>query len=119
MRWMFVLVVAGFFFGILGSAARADAIDGDWCHADGRRFSINGPDFVTPGGNRIQGDYDRYAFAYRIPKPEAGAGLAVSMVFIDDDTLHVTLGKAMTESEKGISPGGPLEIWHRCRGGII
>jgi hypothetical protein len=118
MRWTFILILAGFFLGGLGGSARADAIDGDWCHADGRRFSINGPNFVTPGGNRIQGDYGYYSFAYRIPKSEAGAGLGVSMVFIDDDTLHVTLGKGAAGSEKGVSPGGPLEVWHRCRGGI-
>ncbi len=119
MRWMFGLVVAGFFLGVLSGAARADAIDGDWCYRDGKRFSINGPDFVTPGGNRIQGDYERYAFAYQIPKSEARAGLVVSMVFIDDDTLHVTRGKAKAAfSEKGVSPGGSFEVWHRCRPGI-
>ena len=118
MRWMFVLVVAVFFLGAHSGAARADAIDGEWCYADSRQFSINGPDFVTPGGNRIQGDYERYAFAYQIPKSEAGAGLVVSMAFIDDDTLHVTRGKAKVMSEKGISPGGAYEVWHRCRPGI-
>ncbi len=119
MRWMLVVVLAGLFLGLPGGSAYADSIDGDWCHADGRRFSIDGPKFVTPGGNRIEGDYGYYSFAYRIPKPEAGAGLTVSMVFIDDDTLHVTLGKsAAAEAYKGVSPGGPLEVWHRCRGGI-
>ncbi len=118
MRWMFAFVLGVLFLG-LGGTARADSIDGDWCYADGRKFSIDGPNFVTPGGNRIQGDYGYYAFAYRIPKSEAGAGLAVAMVFIDDDTLHVTLGKAAAaEAYKGVSPGGPLEVWHRCRGGI-
>ncbi len=117
MRWVFALILAGLCLGVPGGPARADSIDGDWCYADGRKFSIDGPNFVTPGGNRIQGDYGYYAFAYRIPKPEAGAGLTVSMVFIDDDTVHVTLGKA-AGSEKGVSPGGPLEVWHRCRGGI-
>ncbi len=118
MRWMLVLVVAGLFLGLPGGTARADSIDGDWCYADGRKFSIDGSNFVTPGGNRIQGDYGYYAFAYRIPKSEAGAGLAVAMVFIDDDTVHVTIGRAKVEWEKGVSPGGPLEVWHRCRGGI-
>lgn len=118
MRWMLIVILAGFFSSFPGGGARADSIDGDWCYADGRKFSIDGPNFVTPGGNRIQGDYDYYAFAYQIPKPEAGAGLTVSMVFIDDDTLHVTLGKGAAGTEKGVSPGGPLEVWHRCRGGI-
>lgn len=118
MRWIVVLAAAGLTFSGLGGAARADSIDGDWCHADGRKISIDGPNFVTPGGNKIQGDYGYYSFAYRIPKPEAGAGLTVSMVFIDDDTIHVTLGKAAADLPKGVSPGGALEVWHRCRGGI-
>lgn len=101
-----------------GSGARADSIDGDWCYKDGRRFSIDGPNFTTPGGNKIQGDYERYAYSYVIPKSEAGAGLTVSMVFIDDDTLNVTLGKPKDAPMKGVSPGGPMEVWHRCRGGI-
>ncbi len=33
-------------------AARADAIDGDWCQADGRHMTIRGPEITTPGGNR-------------------------------------------------------------------
>ncbi len=118
MRWMFVLVMAGYFLGVLNGAAQADSIDGDWCYADNRRFSINGPDFVTPGGNRIQGDYGYYSFAYQIPKIEAGAGLIVSMAFIDDDTLHVISGKTKVMSEKGVSPGGGFEVWHRCRPGV-
>ena len=35
------------------AAALADAIDGEWCHTDGRHFTINGPDIVTPGNKRI------------------------------------------------------------------
>lgn len=104
--------------GMHTAPALADSIDGDWCHADGRKFTIDGANFVTPGGNKIQGDYGYYSFAYQIPEPEAGAGLMVSMVFIDDDTLHLTVGKTKRLAEKGESPGGPLEVWRRCRGGI-
>jgi len=118
MRWMFVLILAGLCLSFPGTGAQADSIDGDWCYADGRKISIDGTNFVTPGGNQIRGNYDYYAFAYQIPKFEAGAGLTVSMVFIDDDTLHVTLGTEAAQLGKGESPGGPLEVWHRCRGGI-
>ena len=107
-----VLVVAG------SGVAWADSIDGDWCYKDGRRFSIDGPNFTTPGGNKIQGEYERYSYSYVIPKSEAGAGLTVSMVFIHDDELHVTLAKPEGQPMKGVSPGGPAEVWHRCRGGI-
>ena len=41
---------------LFGSNARADAIDGDWCRADGKRMSIRGPDIVTPGGHNIRGE---------------------------------------------------------------
>jgi hypothetical protein len=101
-----------------GGAARADSIDGDWCYKDGRRFTIDGSNFTTPGRNKIQGEYERYAYSYVIPKSEAGAGLTVSMVFIHDDELHVTLGKPEGVPMKGVSPGGPAEVWKRCRGGI-
>jgi len=30
----------------------ADAIDGDWCRADGKRMTIRGPAIVTPGGQK-------------------------------------------------------------------
>ena len=65
-----------------GGAALADAIDGDWCHGDGRRLSINGPDIVTPGGARLKGDYDRHHFSYVVPASEPGAGGTVAMVLL-------------------------------------
>ncbi len=42
--------------------ARADAIDGHWCDADGRLISIAGPRVVTPKGSEIGGDYRRHFF---------------------------------------------------------
>ena len=35
--------------------AQADAIDGHWCHADGRLTSIAGSRIVTPRGSEISG----------------------------------------------------------------
>jgi len=57
---------------LFGGAALADAIDGDWCHGDGRRLSINGPDITTPGGTHLKGDYDRHHFSYVVPGVRAG-----------------------------------------------
>ncbi len=37
--------------------AAADVIDGDWCFPDGRRFSIRGPEILTPAGTRTTGNY--------------------------------------------------------------
>jgi len=81
----------------------ADAIDGNWCR-EGRHLAIDGPDLITPGGNRIKGNYDRHGFEYVVPTGEKGAGQPVSMVLQDDD--HMTLQQG---------EGGP-QTWKRCPG---
>ena len=85
-------------------AARADAIDGNWCHADGRRMTIRGPQIVTPGGTRMQGDYTRHSFAYVVPAGEPGNGETVSMVLLSEYLMHARQG------------GGdaPVQVWNRC-----
>ncbi len=83
-------------------AALADAIDGDWCHADGRRLSINGPDIVTPGGARLKGDYDRHHFSYVTPASEPGAGAPVAMVLQGELQMELK------------PPSGDLQTWRRC-----
>lgn len=84
-------------------AAMADAIDGNWCAADGRVMTITGPAIVTPGGRAISGDYARHAFAYVVPTGEADAGTEISMVLLNEDTIELSPG-----------PGAHHEIWHRC-----
>ena len=81
--------------------ARADAIDGNWCAADGRTFSIDGPRIVTPGGTATTGDYTRHGFAYVIPAGEAGTGTRVTMVLLNEETVRLTAGAAP-------------ELWRRC-----
>ncbi len=88
-------------------SAWADAIDGHWCFADGRRLSISGPDLVTPGGKRMAGDYDRHAFAYVVPDGELGAGSTVFMVQLNEETIWVRIGTPP-------SAGGDSETWRRC-----
>ena len=84
--------------------ALADAIDGDWCFMkDGRRLSIRGPDIVTPGGKKIQGDYGRHSFSYVVPAPEPGAGETVSMSLLNEETVSLRVGAA-----------GAEETWQRC-----
>lgn len=82
--------------------ALADAIDGDWCHADGRKLTINGPDIITPGGTRMKGDYDRHHFNYVVPTTEPGAGGTVSMVLLSE--LQMLLKP----------PQGENRVWRRC-----
>ena len=96
---------AAFVLAVLVGPACADAIDGNWCHSDGRRFSIRGPQIVTPGGKQTEGDYSRHAFRYVIPAPEAGAGNTVFMTLLDENHVHLRLGDAIA--------GNP-EMWIRC-----
>ena len=60
---------------LLPCVACADAIDGHWCHDDGRRFEIVGPIIVTPARAQTQGRYDRHYFSYVVPLHEPGAAL--------------------------------------------
>src|SRR6187399_217104 len=84
------------------SAARADAIDGDWCHAEAGRLSINGPKIVTPGGANITGEYDRHHFSYMVPASEPGAGATVNMVLLSELQMRLK------------PPSGEEQLWRRC-----
>jgi hypothetical protein len=98
-----VFVVA-FGLGLLASPAFADAIDGFWCHKDGRRFTIRGPEIVTPGGTSMEGNYSRHWFSYKAPAPEPGAGQTIFMALADENTVYLRRG------EQASAP----EIWVRC-----
>ncbi len=84
--------------------ASADAIDGHWCAADGRYLSIQGPQIVTPGGAKMDGNYSRHGFSYVVPAREPSAGDTVSMTLVNDQTVHLSLG----------ATGGTPQIWRRC-----
>ena len=85
--------------------ASADAIDGDWCFRDGKRFSIAGSTIVTPGGLRMTGVYARHFFEYVVPPGEKPAGAKIAMTLVDEDTIHLTVGAAKDK----------VQVWSRCR----
>ena len=87
--------------------AYADAIDGTWCNHDGRNMQISGPRIVTPSGAEILGRYSRHAFTYEVPQADAGA--TVSMVLVNESTIHL-------RRDGGASPTPPeaFEVWRRC-----
>ncbi len=87
---------------LASGSALADAIDGDWCHADGRRLTINGPDITTPVGTKLKGDYDRHHFAYVVPAGEAGSGATISMVLLNELNMRLK------------PPVGEDQDWRRC-----
>ena len=102
-----ILTLAAALTVLIASAtlARADAIDGDWCAADGNQhMTINGADITTPGGKQIKGNYTRHAFDYVIPDGEAGAGETVN-IFLRSEYFAV--------SRQGASDA-PLKEWRRC-----
>jgi hypothetical protein len=94
---------------LTAGAARADAIDGDWCALEGaQRMSIQGPSITTPGGNRLQGNYTRHTFDYVVPSGEAGTGQMVNI------TLR---GEYLAFSRQGAADA-PLKEWRRCQPGV-
>lgn len=82
--------------------ALADAIDGHWCHMDGRRLEIAGPAIVTPAKTRTQGQYDRHYFTYTAPAADPGAGTTIDLTLINETTVRLKPGD------------GAEEIWSRC-----
>ena len=85
--------------------ASADAIDGDWCFRDGKRFSIAGSTIVTPGGRRMTGVYARHFFEYVVPAGEKPTGAKIAMSLVDEDTIHLTVGAVKDK----------VQVWRRCR----
>src|ERR1700738_1993314 len=94
-RFLAVLTASASFAMLLTSVhiSWADAIDGDWCKADGKRMKIRGPEIVTPGGNQTRGDYTRHSFSYVVPAGEPGAGEIVSIILRNELLAHARQGK--------------------------
>ncbi|HZT48125.1 MAG TPA: hypothetical protein VFA64_09115 [Hyphomicrobiaceae bacterium] len=97
-------LAAGAIVGMTARAAKADAIDGEWCLGSSH-FAIDGPNITTPGGNRIQGNYSRHGFDYVVPANEPGAGGRIDMVLLNEETVQ------LTRAGQAAAP----EIWRRCR----
>ena len=106
MSTQFKTVILALGLAMLAGPAFADAIDGNWCHSDGRRFTIRGPEIVTPGGKQMQGNYSRHAFSYVVPAPEPGAGGMIAMTLANENTVYLRRG----ETSAAAAP----ETWVRC-----
>lgn len=105
-RLFLVVSIAG--LTLSPGPVHADQIDGDWCFKDGSNLTIHGPRIMTPGGNQLQGDYDRHGFAYVVPDGETGAGDRVLMAQQNDNTIHLWRDGGTTTER------GTPEVWHRC-----
>jgi hypothetical protein len=93
-----VVVVLG--ISIAPMCALADAIDGEWCLGTSH-FAIDGPNILTPGGSRIQGNYSRHGFVYVVPSNEPGAGVEINMVLLNEESVRLTRGGQSNEPEIG------------------
>lgn len=111
-RWTLavgVAAAAGAMIALSAPVAWADAIDGNWCSADGKRMSIDGPAIVTPAGTATHGNYSRHYFTYQVPASDPGAGQTVYMALMNENTVHIT-----TAADAQSAQQSPVETWHRC-----
>jgi hypothetical protein len=93
-------------FGVYASPARADKIDGDWCHVDGRHFTINYRDLTTPQGHHVVGDYGRHFFSYVVPDGEKDSGHTIQMALVNEQTVHWRVS--------GSDAAAPPQVFKRC-----
>ncbi len=95
--------------GLSAGVARADATDGNWCSAEGKRMSIEGPAITTPAGTQWHGDYNRHYFTYEVPAKDPGAGQTGYMALLNENTVRLTMAANAQAAQTS-----PTEIWHRC-----
>jgi hypothetical protein len=69
-------------FGLLAyaSPAWADAIDVDWYDSQNTHVQIKGPQLTTPAGIVLQGQCQRYEFAYQSPAGEPDTDKSIYMM---------------------------------------
>ncbi len=109
-RWTPALAIAASAAtALLAQVARADAIDGYWCSADGKRMEIEGPVITTPAGTAWHGNYSRHYFTYEVPPSDPGAGQTVYMALLNENTVHITQAADAQAAQKSA-----VETWHRC-----
>lgn len=99
-------LLAATLLAVLPSTAHADAIDGTWCHADGRTMTIEGSVVTIPEGRKIAGNYRRHSYTYAVPVDIDPEGRTVSMVLVDENTIHLLPPDA--------AGSDAVQIWRRC-----
>ena len=94
-----VVIAAG-----LSASAKADAIDGNWCSAEGLHILIKGKQVTTPSGIKMEGDYGRHDFSFIIPAAEPDAGSKMMMRLSGETRVYVSIAGKAAEPQ----------LWKRC-----
>ncbi len=92
---------------LLTTPAAADAIDGDWCSAEGRHLTIHGPEITTPDRTTVQGNYRRHEFMYVVPPKDKDAGTTIYMQLLSEEEMN------LYRLDSAGKPGEPA-LWKRC-----
>lgn len=100
------LALAALAIVLAAAPARADRIDGEWCHLSSS-LKIDGPTIRTPGNSVLTGDYSRHGFTYTVPAGEPEAGTQIVMVLRNDELME------LTRAQSGVTQ--PTERWQRCK----
>lgn len=93
---------------VLALAASDPAINGRWCDASGRSFTIDGEQIVTPSGQRATGQFAPNAFVYEGPLEQPPFDKKATMMVIGQDEVGITGAPAWT-----------MDFWHRCPDAIM
>ena len=101
------LLFAALILPAISAAARADRIDGDWCH-EALSLHVSGPAIRTPSGHDITGDYARHAFRYTVPADEPQAGAEIFMQLLNEEEM--TLFRPAADGKPAAE-----ERWTRCQ----
>jgi hypothetical protein len=104
--WIGAALAASVSLLALTTAARADAIDGDWCF-EAASLTIRGPAIRTPGGTQMTGDYDRHGFSYQAPAGEEPAGTEVVMRLHGEELMSLVKRTGMSATQP--------QMWRRCK----
>ncbi len=82
-----------FTLSLLPTPALADSLDGDWCHADHGKLTIDGSTIITPAGRKLTGEYGRHRFIYDAPAGGWNGGKRIVIQQFSDHLMELKAGE--------------------------
>jgi hypothetical protein len=96
------------FCGLAVAASLSGEINGRWCDASGRSFTIDGEQIMTPGGQHATGRFSSNAFVHEGPREQPPFDKKAAMIVTGDDEIGITGAPMWT-----------VDFWHRCTDAIM